>query len=96
MLGADKLVLEPVGLFAGRLYQIGDAGGGVKLPRVVADLGRLFQGGGYLPFHRLKVNAELGKDVADQSFLLLEQRQQDMFHVPLAVLILTNQLLGGS
>ena len=94
MLRADELVLEPVGFFLGAAHQPGDARGSVNLPRLVGDLGGLLQDLVHAVPDRLDVNIELFQNLADQPLSLHEQGQQNMLHVPLAVLELHGHLLG--
>ena len=95
MFGTDKLILEPVGFIACRFQQLGDAGGGVDLLGFIGNLGRFFQCGGNLIFQCLYIGAEFFYNIANQPLFLLQQGKQDMLDIPLAMLELTNQLLGG-
>ena len=94
--GADELVFEPVGLGRRCLYKPGNTRGGIYLCRFVVNTGVLREGCFHPLPHCLRIDPQLPQDAADQPLLLLEERQQDMFYIPLAMAVLFDQLLRES
>ena len=93
---ADELVLQPAGFLLGHLQHPLQAGGDENLRRVRSrhQFGAGFQGLVQPRLDRFGVHAQFPEDAFRQPFLQRRQRQQDVFHIPLAVAVALHQFLG--
>ncbi len=92
MLGADELVLQPLGFGLGGLRDLSEARGERRLRSAVG--GGLFrQLGAQLVGHRLRLDAHLAQQRRDDAVGLFDERQQQMLGVDLGVVALLGEPL---
>ena len=96
VLGADVVVLEAVRLCLGDLQQARGARGRVYLPRLVGQLGYTLQGILQPCSNSGGIHTQFPEDLRRDALLLVQQRQEDVLHIPLRVAVASDQLLGAS
>ena len=94
VLGADVFVVEAFGFQAGVVHQSSHPWGAVYLCALRCHLGGTFQGPCELVAQRISRDSHLAENLHGQAVFDLEQGQQDVLHVPLAVAVLPYQFLG--
>ena len=92
---ADELVFQAGRFLLGGLEHPLQAGGNENLLRAGDQLGGGFQGLVQAGFDGFGVDAEFVEDAAGQAVLEGDQGEQEVFHIPLGVLVAAHQFLGA-
>ena len=94
MFGTYEIIVEPVGLSLGSLEHLGGPRSDIYLRGLVSYFGRLVQQSMQAIVHVRGGNAELSQNLYRDTLLLLQQSQEHVLAVPLAVAIASHDLLG--
>ena len=85
---AHEFILEPVSLVRGSLERAGDTRCNIYLISLTGCLRAVLQGLFHSFPDTVDVNVEFSQNISDNAVILLEQGEQHVLHVPLAMVIL--------